>query len=244
MYNYKLVIEYDGKNFNGWQRQKNNSNTIQEKIEAACTKFFKYDIKIFGAGRTDAGVSAYNQVANFKAEEKVDLYRFRYSLNSLLPQSISIKKISFVPDKFHSRYSAKKREYIYKVCNEKRSIEGDFFYKINFDIDFKKTEKFIKLILEQKTFRSFCKKKEDKHNFYCKIYKFSFKAVKSKDEIIFRITANRFLHSMVRAIIGCALETGRGKITITDIKKQIKRGEKIDTYYLPAKALFLNKIYY
>lgn len=244
MYNYKLVIEYDGINFNGWQKQKNTKNTIQEQIETAGEKILREKISLIGAGRTDSGVSAYNQVANFKFPKKIDLKKFKYSLNSLLASSITIKKISLVKDNFHSRYSANKREYIYKITTVRKSIGRNEFFRIGYDLDFKNIDRFIKLIKKQTYFKSFCKNREDKNNFLCKIFDFRYKKIKSRNEIIFSITANRFLHSMVRAIIGCALDTGRGKINFKTLEQKIKRGDKTAIQYLPAHALFLNKIYY
>ncbi len=244
MHNYKLIIEYDGICFNGWQKQKHTPNTIQECIESAIRKILKDEIKLIGAGRTDAGVSAQNQVANFHFSQKADLRNLKYSLNSILPGTITVKKISSVNGDFHSRYSAKKREYLYNITTQKKSISKDYYYQLKHEVSLLRIDEFIKLILKLQMFRSFCKNKVDKSNFLCRIYDFRYKELKSKNEIIFKITANRFLHSMVRAIIGCALDIGRGKTVIKDIKEKIKKGEKIHIHYLPANALFLNKIYY
>lgn len=244
MYNYKLIIEYDGRKFNGWQKQKLTGNTIQEHIESSAEKILGRKIKLIGAGRTDSGVSAYNQVANFNLNEKLNLNKFGYSLNSILDASVTVKKISIVKPEFHSRYSAKKREYIYKVTTRKKSIEGDYFYRIGFKPDFKVIDRFFAYLKKQRNFKSLCKNKEDKHNFNCLLYVLKYKIIKSKDEIIFTITASRFLHSMVRAVIGCALEAGRGKLNLEFIKDKIQKGEKINVKYVPANALFLKKIYY
>ena len=244
MYNYKLIIEYDGLNFNGWQKQKYTSNTIQEQIESSIEKLLKKEIKLTAAGRTDSGVSAYNQVANFKYHDKIDIMKFTYSLNSILPETITVKKILNVPLDFNSRYSAKKRDYIYKITTQKISLSRQYHYKICFDLNFKNIDSFLNFLKKQKNFRSLCKNDVDKNNFDCKIFDLNYKQVKSKNEIIFYISANRFLHSMVRAIVGCALEIGREKIQLKKIKEKIKSGEKIPVHYLPANALFLKKIHY
>ncbi|MBK8553782.1 MAG: tRNA pseudouridine(38-40) synthase TruA [Ignavibacteria bacterium] len=244
MYNYKIIVEYDGKDFKGWQKQKYTKDTIQEQIESSVEKILKEKIKLTGAGRTDTGVNAYNQVANFNFKNKLNLNKFRYSLNSVLPASITVRKISLVSPGFHSRFSAKKREYLYKITLEKKSINRDGYYKIGYDLDFSKIDEFIKFISDQLIFKSFCKNKEDKKDFFCLIYDFRYKFIKSRNEIIFSITANRFLHSMVRAIIGCSLEIGRGKLTLKQIQEKVNKGEKIGAHYLPGNALFLNKIHY
>lgn len=244
MYNYKLLIEYDGRNYKGWQKQKYTKETVQEYIESSLEKLLKEKIILTVAGRTDSGVSAYNQVANFHYSNKIETAGIKYSMNSILPGDITIKNISLVSPEFHSRYSAVKREYIYKISFCKRSIGRNEFYRINYSLDYEKIDEFIKFVKELTYFRSFCKNTEDKNNFSCRIYDLRYKYKKAKNELIFTITANRFLHSMVRSIIGCALEIGRGKLNLNYIQEKTKKGEKPGSVYLPSNALFLNKIYY
>jgi tRNA pseudouridine38-40 synthase len=244
MYNYKMIIEYDGVDFNGWQRQKNTSNTIQEQIESSLKSLLKKDNGIIGAGRTDAGVSAYNQVANFKTDVEFDFKKTLYSLNSILPDEITIKNIKKVPLDFHSRYSAKKREYEYRISFRKRSVESRYFYKLIYNIDFKPIDKFIDSLIGYKSYKSLCKNSSDKHNFCCNVSEISYKYSKRKDELIFKIISDRFLHSMVRGVIGCLVDIGRGKLNFEETKKDFEKGEKIKATYLPGNALFLKKIYY
>lgn len=244
MYNYKLVIEYDGRGYKGWQKQNYTENTIQHCLESSIGKILKEKVKLIGAGRTDAGVSAYNQVANFHFKGKLVIDKFMHSLNSLLPGDITIKKVKSVDPEFHSRFSALKREYIYKITFKKRSIGRDEYYRIGYPLDLEKIDEFIKFISKQQNFRTFCKNSDDRNNFLCRIYDFRYKHIRSRNELIFSITANRFLHSMVRSLIGCAIETGRGKLDIKYIKEKTQKGEKTGAYFLPSNALFLNKIYY
>ncbi len=188
----------------------------------------------------------------FKAQEelynyyrnKIETAGIKYSLNSILPGDITIKNISLVSPEFHSRYSALKREYIYKISFCKRSLGRNEFYRINYNLDYEKIDEFINFVKELTFFRSFCKNIEDKNNFSCRIYDLRYKYKKAKNELIFAITANRFLHSMVRSIIGCALEIGRGKLKLNYVQEKTKKGEKPGSVYLPSNALFLNKIYY
>ncbi|MBV6479252.1 MAG: tRNA pseudouridine synthase A [Ignavibacteria bacterium] len=244
MYNYKLIIEYDGLNYFGWQKQKNTTNTIQEKIESAFKTVLKQEIKLTAAGRTDTKVSAYNQTANFFSEKLFDIHKILHSVNSILDNAITIKKISRVSKKFNSRHSAKSREYIYRITTQKKSINSNHYYRINFIPDFKKLDDFIKFLKIQKNFRSLCKNKEDKSGFYCDLIKLEYKYLKLKNEIIFIISGNRFLHSMIRAMLGCTLDIARGKENADKIKNLICKGEKFKIHYLPANALFLNKIKY
>jgi tRNA pseudouridine38-40 synthase len=244
MINYKITIEYDGGKYNGWQKQKNTSKTIQEIIENAISTLTGLEIKITGAGRTDTGVHSYNQIAHFKSNQITDTRNFLYSLNGILPDDIRIKRISRANPEFHSRYSAKMREYIYKITLFEKAIERQYYHRLFYELDFKILDEFIAFLKSNKYFKSLCKNKTDKHNFECRIEHFEYRYYKSKGEIIFKIRADRFLHSMVRAIIGCCIDVSRRRLDYKNTTEKIQRGEKIKTNYLPGNALFLNKIYY
>lgn len=250
MVNLKLVIEYDGKNYFGWQKQAKNSGkpTIQQTIEESLQVLFKgKKITLTGSGRTDAGVHAYNQCANFKISSddfrKYNLTRLKHSLNSILPGDIVIKKITKAREDFHARYSAKERTYEYILSDRIRAIGNDntHYIKTKFDIDLAK--EFCKLLYGYRTFKSLCKNREDEHNFMCDVRRASVK--KMKNGIIkFEITASRFLHSMVRAAVGAMLGVASGKLTLNEFKAKFNKGEQIKIQYVPANALFLVKVKY
>ena len=245
MNNYKITVEYDGSGFYGWQRQKKFRNTIQECIEENLSKLLKESIPVTGAGRTDAGVHAYNQTANFKTNTLIpDSDKFLYSLNSILPSSITVKSIRKVNNDFHSRYSAKRREYLYKITTREISIGRNYYFKLNYKLDFKVIDEFIKILVGYHSFKSLCRNKEDKHDFFCNLMKLEYRINKAKNTIVFRILSDRYLHSMVRATIGVLIDLGRGKLELKDTYNKLINGEKIKATYLPANALFLNKIYY
>jgi tRNA pseudouridine38-40 synthase len=244
LHNYKLVIEYDGTDYFGWQRQKSTSKTIQEVFESSLKKILKKDITLTGSGRTDTGVHALNQVANFKFEGTIDTGKVLYSLNSILPADIAVKSIGEVKENFHSRHSAKKREYEYRFSTQKTGLWNKYSHRLIYDIDVGKINKVLPELIGYKSFRSLCRNISDKYDFKCEIFKASFKEYKSRDEIIFNITGSRFLHSMVRAIAGVLIDIGRNKISINEFKRKFKKGEKISTTYLPPNGLFLKKIYY
>lgn len=244
-YNYKLTIEYDGSDYCGWQRQKKLRNSIQEVIEVNLEKLFKEKIILTGAGRTDAGVHAYNQVANFRTNIEIEnVEKFLYSINSIIPKSITIKSVKNVKEKFHSRFSAKEREYVYKIITKDISIGRKYYYKLYHKLDFKIIDEFIKILLGYKSYKSLCKNAEDKHNFCCDMKSISYKQNKKNGTIEFKLKSNRYLRSMVRAIIGTLVALGRNRIELSDTIIKFKKGEKIKAAYLPANALFLNKIYY
>jgi tRNA pseudouridine38-40 synthase len=242
--NYKLVIEYDGTDFFGWQRQKQSSKTVQETIESSFKKVTGDDIRLIAAGRTDTGVHAMNQTANFKSENIYDGKGLIYSMNSVLPGSITVKKFTKVSKDFHARYSATGKEYIYQISKQKKSIGGNYFTILNYELDYGLIDELIQSFKGEHRFRSLCKNRDDRHDFRCDITGFKYKKSKGGNELVFSITANRFLHSMIRAVLGCVIDTARGKLEISDVKQKFIQGEKIKTTYLPAKGLILNKIFY
>ncbi len=245
--NIKLTIEYDGRKYSGWQRQKNKP-TIQQTIEESLQVLFpSQNIKLTGAGRTDAGVHALGQAANFRIDkdlnQKLDLHKLAYQLNSILPRDITIKKAEKVNGDFSARYSAKKRIYRYQLSEVKRSFNADKYLNIGRSLDFKTAREFCKTIEGIHSFKSLCKNQSDEHDFKSIVYYAKLK--KKKDNILeFEICANRFLHSMVRAITGALISVGSGKTSLKEFKEKFKKGEAIKIQYVPANALILAKIIY
>jgi len=243
--NYRLLIEYDGRSFKGWQRQKNTSDTIQEKIENAIRTITRNaTVSLTVAGRTDAGVSAENQVANFHIETELTGNDFIYCVNSLLPKEITIKDVIKTDEYFHARYSAIGRQYSYRCTTIRRSIDCDYYYLVKHDPDIGKMNYFIDSISNFNFFKSFCKNKEDKRNFECNIRTFSLESKPECHELLFTISADRFLHSMIRALIGCTLDISRGRFDADEIMAGAIKGEQLKIYYLPSTPLILNKIFY
>ena len=245
--NLKMIIEYDGENYYGWQKQK-NKNTVQGELEKAISILFPGEkINIHGAGRTDAGVSAYGQCANFKISKnsfrKFSCSTIIYKINSLLPYDIAVKKISVAPEGFHARYSAVSRTYKYFFTQCKKGIMGSKYYFIKNKFDYDKANQFLNMITGNHSFKSLCKNKSDRHNFLCNIYSAAVKKLQF-GVIEFSITANRFLHSMVRAIAGVLIKVACSDVHPEDIYKKFINGEKIVIRYLPPGPLFLFKVNY
>lgn len=242
MKNYKLLIQYDGTNYAGWQSQI-NARTIQDEISNAINVVLNENINLIGAGRTDSGVHALGQVANFRTEQTLDLYRFKYQLNSILEKDISIFQIKEKEDSFHSRYDAKKRSYIYLISKYKSPFYLKYSYFCNYKIDCNRLNFLSKVFIDQRDYTSFSRKNSDTENKVCCIYDAAWK--ERKDIIIFKIEADRFLHGMVRTIAGTllkALKYGYDKNYIEEIilnKDRESAGEAV-----PAKGLFLFKVKY
>jgi tRNA pseudouridine38-40 synthase len=242
--NYKLVIQYDGTNYSGWQIQL-NSPTIQQKITEVIKIITREKVNLIGSGRTDSGVHALGQVANFRTELDLDLYKFKFSLNSILPEDISVIHIEKVLENFHSRFDAKKRSYIYLISHIKSPFFEKYSYRykaINFD-GLSMLNMLSKTFLGEHDFSSFTKKSNELENKLCNLYDIHWRRV--KDKTIFYIEGNRFLRGMVRAIVGTLLyayEKNLGEFYLKEIIERKNRCEAEES--VPAKGLFLFKVKY
>ena len=244
MYNYKIILEYDGTNYVGWQRQENGAS-IQQLVEEAIEKLSKQKITLFGAGRTDAGVHARGQVANFELEQHFDTDTIRDGINHYLrPQPISILHAEEVDKDFNSRFSAKLRWYEYKILNRRSPItlEQNKVWCVHKKID---TEKIIKQSqqfigkFDLSAFRSInCQSKSPIKSINSLDINFN------HDEINFLISAKSFLHSQVRIMVGTLVDIGLNKIekSISEIIQSKKR--EFAGVTAPPEGLYLKKIDY
>ncbi|RKY86619.1 tRNA pseudouridine(38-40) synthase TruA [candidate division KSB1 bacterium] len=240
--NIKLTIEYDGTEYAGWQIQP-DVKTVQGEIEKALRTILQQNIRIISAGRTDSGVHAINQVVNFTCQNSINKKQLKKSLNSLLPDDIVIKDVVEVPENFNARYDAKSRKYKYIISKYKRALNRLYSWYVPYKLDILAMKKAAKYLIGEKDFTSFSKKYPEETNCTCKIEKIDIK--NSDEEITITIVANRFLHSMVRIIVGILVETGKGRFAPEDIKKIIEeKNFKYNKYLAPAKGLFLENITY
>ena len=244
MYNYKIVIEYDGTNFVGWQQQENGPS-IQSVLQEALVKLSNEKVTIFGAGRTDAGVHAYGQVASFTLSKKIETDIIRDGLNQhLRPHPIAVQNAEIVDDNFHARFSAKKRWYEYKIINRRPPLTIDLnrawcVYK-NLDIEKMKRESLSFLGKHDlNAFRSaHCQSKNSMKT----IDSVSIKNI--DEQIIIEVSAKSFLHSQVRIMIGTLVDIAKGNInkTVLDIINSKQRDIAGQT--APANGLYLKKVEY
>jgi tRNA pseudouridine38-40 synthase len=244
MPNYKISIQYDGSDFFGWQSQP-NGNTIQDELTKAIFQITSENVNLIGSGRTDSGVHALGQVANFKISNIIEEYKFKHSLNSILPPAISIKTIKQVNDDFHSRFDAKKRSYIYFI----RSDKNPFFDKYSYHyphakrIDISNLKSLSRVLVGEHNFTSFCKTKTDTENKVCNVNDLNWRII--QDLLIMRVEADRFLHGMVRTIVGTLLFASlHNKSKDYLIKVLEKKDREVAGESVPAKGLFLNKVKY
>lgn len=222
--NYKITIEYEGTRYNGWQRQKNAPDTIQGIIENAVFEITGEKAEINGSGRTDAGVHALGQVANFKVNMEYDNIMDR--LNEVLPADIRITDCRTVDDRFHARLNAKTKTYIYKIDVGKkpnvftRRTVNHFPY----DIDIEKMKKAAGYMIGEKDFKAFCSNKRTKKSTVRNVY--SIDIEQNGSEIAFTFKGNGFLYNMVRIMTGTLLDAGAGKFTPEYIEEIIESRDR------------------
>jgi len=236
-----MEIEYDGTNYAGWQYQPSKI-TIQGELERALFQLCQKKIKITGASRTDAGVSALGQIANFNiaALRFRNLKYFQLSLNAILPVDICVRKIKTVPDNFNSRYSSKGKIYQYKIINNRSPLRQRFAWVRLCDLDLYHMRSAAKLFLNHKDYAIFCSIKDKNGEVVLRTIKIN----KINDEINIKVEANRFLYKMIRRIVGALIEIGRGHRIEDDIKKALTGQKHHPLMCAPAKGLMLVKVKY
>ena len=244
MRNIKLLIEYDGTNYGGWQRQPNNV-TIQEKIEEAIFKITKEKVNLVGSSRTDAGVHAKGMVANFFTESKIPQDRFREAINTKLPDDIAIIKSEEVDKEFHARYSSKGKMYSYTIINryEKVSLGRNYVYQVKEKLDVKAMQEACEYFIGTHDFKAFRSAGGSAKTSIRTIKEFYIE--QNNDSLKVYISADGFLYNMVRIIVGTLIEVGNGTIAIEDIENIIKNGDRTKAGKCVApNGLILEKVYY
>ncbi len=258
MRNIKLSIEYDGTKYCGWQRQdprksapsrKNHKLSIQEVIESCLAKILRHKICLYSSGRTDSGVHAIGQVASFKISSSIELGKLRLALNGNLPKEIRISEVKRVPLAFHSRFSAKSKTYRYYILNQdyKSPFLRGYSYWFKFPLNINNMKKAAGILEGKHDFKAFCASGSGAKDTNRTIKNISiYKAVNFGCNLIcIEIEADGFLYNMVRNIAGTLIEVGRGRFGpsyLNDIIKSKKRSYA--GFCVPAKGLFLIKVYY
>lgn len=245
MRNIKLTIEYDGKKFNGWQRQPDKLN-IQGTIEKAIETVTKEPVELNASGRTDAGVHALGQVANFKTNSQIPIEKIPIAINTNLKRSIRIIKAEEVDERFHSRLSCKKKTYRYIINNSQngtaiyRNLETHIPMKLNIE----KMQEAVKYFEGEHDFKAFKASGTSNKNSIRTIYKAE--VIQMPNEKIYvELTGNGFLYNMVRIIVGTLVDVGVGKLKpeeITNIINSQKR--ELAGKTLPPQGLYLVNVEY
>ena len=238
----RLLVEYDGTDYAGWQIQK-GLRTIQGEIETALKIIVKKTVRITGAGRTDAGVHARGQIAHLDIDMLQNLKKLQNSLNGILSSDICIKEIDRVNDDFHARYSAAAREYCYLLTRKPSALLRNLSWYVPYTLNVKQMREATSFIIGKHDFRSFCRVVSTVKNHYCNVQEA--KWIEKSETLKFIIKANRFIHGMVRALVGTLVDVGRGKLNGDDFKEILLTRNRIHAgQSAPAKGLILEKIYY
>lgn len=244
-YRYFIKLAYDGTRFHGWQIQ-DNALTVQEVITKAVRLMWLKDFKMIGCGRTDTGVNASQFYAHFDLEEEkgqAELDDLVFRLNRYLPGDIVIFSIFPVPENLHSRYDAISRTYKYYIHTYKDPFLVDHSWFVHGNLDIDMMNKAGEVIRGYEDFTSFSKFNEKRKTNLCTITNAEWE--KEMHKLVFTITANRFLHDMVRAIVGTMINIGQHKIDLEDLRQIIESKDRCNAgESVPAKGLFLTSVEY
>ncbi len=242
MRNFKLVIEYDGTDFHGWQRQP-KLRTVQGLLEDAVADLFGKSVQINGAGRTDAGVHAFGQVANVVLDTTLTPEKLGKAIASKLPEDVQVYLVQEVDLPFHARFSAKSRRYNYFLRTEPTAIWRRFAHVITVPLDVAAMRSAVELLLGEKDFASFAPVRAMDTPTVCRMLKAD---IEEHDEVLAIILeADHFLHHMVRAIVGTLIEVGRGKIPSEQIEEILCTKDRARAGpTIPPNGLFLMEVKY
>ncbi|MFA5155951.1 MAG: tRNA pseudouridine(38-40) synthase TruA [Candidatus Omnitrophota bacterium] len=246
MRNIKVEIEYDGTNYCGWQVQSSSHKaSIQETIERAIRKILNEKVKIIGSGRTDAGVHARAQVANFRIKSAMPLARLQEGLNAVLPQDIAITAMREADPDFHSRFSAKSKIYRYTILNSQHRSPflRDSAFFCRYPLDVKLMQREARQLLGRHNFRAFCAAQGKGKNPFKTIKRIA--VAKCGSRIDIEVEADGYLYNMVRNIAGTLIDVGRGRLPAGSLKKILAQRNRVKAGpTAPAKGLCLLKVKY
>jgi len=243
--NFKITIEYDGTSYHGWQRQKND-RTIQEEIEKALLTITGQKVSLAGSGRTDAGVHAYAQVANFKCETKLGPQDLFGGLNSLTADDIVITNCDEVEESFHARYDVKSKTYAYKILNRPNpaAIFRQYAWHVRKKLNLEAMHAAISHLIGSHDFKAFEGTGSPRSHTTRSVFEASL--IEEEDgHLAFEIEADGFLRFMVRNIVGTLVDVGLGKISPDDFKRiRVSKDRDQAGATAPAHGLFLIKVRY
>lgn len=240
--NIRLVLEYDGTAFSGWQVQPGR-RTVQGVLEERLAELLKEKVSVTGSGRTDAGVHALGQTANFKSGKGVPLKAFRQGLNRLLPRDVAVLDAREVPPGFHARFDARRRLYRYQIVTVRSPVRERYAWFARHTLDFGILERVCKRIVGKHDFTSFSSAQAEVENFMVDVKRTGWR--KGKDTLTFEIEADRFLHNMVRILVGTMADMARGRMAPESFPDILAaRDRKRAGRTAPPQGLFLVRVVY
>ena len=243
---YFAVVSYRGTSYCGWQKQTvSKLPSIEETIEQVLSRLLSSEIKIYGSGRTDAGVHALGQTFHFDSPKKLEESKFMHSMNELLPKDIRVLEFKKVSDDFHARFNAAGKTYIYKIHNAKVSnaFKSDLEYTLGQKLDVEKMVEASRVFIGEHNFQNFTSKDEDDQKFSRNIGDISIKCHENDIEI--SLTGNGFMRYMVRMLVGNLIQVGLGKLTAKDLQDALESPvRKPSSFKAPAYGLYLKEVIY
>jgi tRNA pseudouridine38-40 synthase len=245
MRNIRLLLEYDGAAYHGWQRQK-NALTIQEVLETALAKLTREPVKLLASGRTDAGVHALSQVTNFHTSSHIPLKAFQAGLNSLLPRDIAVLEAAEAPPEFHARFSARAKTYEYRILNRVTlsPLNRRYAWLVRHPLNLEAMAQAAAALPGEHDFSAFRASGGSPGHALRKVLAAAWQQGEA-GRLCFSITANGFLRGMVRSLVGTMVEIGQGKRPPTDLAGLLVSGERhLAGPTAPAQGLFLVEVIY
>lgn len=239
---YFIRFSYKGTNYHGWQYQP-NASTVQETLTKALSVVLNSEIEIMGAGRTDTGVHARQMFGHFDFDEEIEISTLIHKLNSFLPKDIAVADVIKVHEDAHARFDATKRTYEYHINTIKNVFLEELSWYYHQKLDVNLMNEAGSILLEYNDFQCFSKVHTDVNTFNCKITEAFWK--QENNQLVFTISADRFLRNMVRAIVGTLVNVGLGKITLQDFSTIIESKDRGKAgFSVPAHGLYLTEIKY
>ncbi|WP_077612052.1 tRNA pseudouridine(38-40) synthase TruA [Clostridium sp. Marseille-P2415] len=243
--NYRMVLEYDGSRYDGWQKQGNTEQTVQGKIENVLERMVGQPVEVHGSGRTDAGVHALAQVANFLGDVQMPEPEIKEYLNKYLPEDIAVKSVERAPDRFHSRLHAEEKTYLYRIemGERKQVFERKYIYGLLKALDVEAMERAAAFFIGEHDFKSFCSNRKMKKSTVRTIKKIEFEQQGSR--LFIRYTGNGFLYNMVRILTGTLIEVGLGQRKAEEMKEILAAKDRNAAgCTAPPEGLFLEQVHY
>ena len=243
MARYKLTIEYEGTRYSGWQLQK-GAKSVQGTILDACKLIFPGEkIEVYGAGRTDQGVHALAQVAHLDVNRSVNLLKLKFQLNDNLPPDIVVKNVESASPKFHARYDAVHRSYLYQISKRPSAFGKKMVWWVKDSLDIRKMKQVAELFTGMKDFKNFADKSDEDKSTLVEISKIEI--AETGDLILIRVSGSHFLWKQVRRMVGVMVEAGRGKLSTGEIEAIFTRpSEIVAKLTAPPSGLYLEKVCY
>ena len=245
MRNIKVILQYEGTRYQGWQKQERTANTIQGKLEALLTKMCGQKVEVDGSGRTDSGVHALGQVANFHLETDKTPREIMDYMNAYLPEDIAVIQAEEVPERFHSRLNAKGKTYCYRVLNSDvpHIFDRRYVYRLPDALDMDAMRRAAEALCGTHDYRAFTSNKKSRKSTVRTVDAIGMERI--GDEIRFTFSGNGFLYHMVRVMTGTLLEVGMHKRDAGQMEWLLDRGTREDAGFLvPAQGLTLVEVRY